>query len=78
MTSALLLVFLAALSIGDLGVIALFANADFRTLPWLLHQLSAGVADEANALAFVLMLVTILFFTLSRVLIRKLLGGRHA
>ena len=69
----------AALSIGDLGVIALFANADFRTLPWLLYQLSGKyAADEANALAFVLMLVTILFFTLSRVLIRKLLGGRYA
>lgn len=69
----------AALSIGDLGVIALFANADFRTLPWLLYQLSGKyAADEAAALAFVLMLVTISFFWVGRVLLGRLLGGRYA
>ena len=69
----------AALSIGDLGVIALFANADFRTLPWLLYQLSGKyAADEAAALAFVLMLVTVAFFWLGRVLLSRLLGGRYA
>ena len=69
----------AALSIGDLGVIALFANADFRTLPWLLYQLSGKyAADEAAALAFVLMIVTVAFFWLGRVLLSRLLGGRYA
>ena len=69
----------AALSIGDLGVIALFASADFRTLPWLLYQLSGKyAADEAAALAFVLMLVTITFFWLGRVVISRLCGGRYA
>ena len=69
----------AALSMGDLGVIALFANADFRTLPWLLYQLSGKyAADEAAALAFVLMMITVALFWLSRMIFSRILGGRYA
>lgn len=69
----------AALSFGDFGVIALFANADFRTLPWLLYQLSGKyAADEANALALLLMGLTVLLFFVTRVVIEWGLRGRHA
>ena len=57
----------AALSFGDRGVIALFANADFRTLPWLLYQLAGKyAADEANALAMLLILLTVGLFVVAR------------
>jgi thiamine transport system permease protein len=69
----------AALSLGDLGVIALFANADFRTLPWLLYQLSGKyAAAEANALALVLLLLTVALFMVTRRVMQRLLGGRYA
>ena len=69
----------AALSFGDLGVIALFANADFRTLPWLLYQLSGKyAADEANALAMLVMLLTLGLFLTARFLTDCGLRGRHA
>ena len=69
----------AALSLGDLGVIALFANADFRTLPWLLYQLSGKyAAAEANALALVLLLMTVGLFMVTRRVMQRLLGGRYA
>ena len=69
----------AALSFGDFGVIALFANADFRTLPWLLYQLSGKyAADEANALALLLMGLTVLLFFATRIGIERGLGGRYA
>ena len=69
----------AALSFGDLGVIALFANADFRTLPWLLYQLSGKyAADEANALAMLVMLLTVGLFLVARFLTDCGLRGRHA
>ena len=58
----------AALSFGDLGVIALFANADFRTLLRLLYQLSGNTADEANALAMLVMLLTVGLFLVARFL----------
>ncbi|NDA08998.1 MAG: hypothetical protein EBZ18_06270 [Alphaproteobacteria bacterium] len=51
----------AALSVGDLGVIALFASQDFQTLPWMLYQASGRYAsDQAAALAFILLGVTII------------------
>ena len=55
------------MSFGDLGVIALFANADFRTLPWLLYQLAGKyAADEANALAMLVILLTAVLFLVAR------------
>lgn len=69
----------AALSFGDLGVIALFANADFRTLPWLLYQLSGKyAADEAHALAMLVMLLTVGLFLTARFVLDRALRGRHA
>jgi thiamine transport system permease protein len=51
----------AALSVGDFGVIALFASQDFQTLPWMLYQASGRYAsDQAAALAFILLGVTII------------------
>lgn len=55
----------AAMSMGDLGVIALFASADFETLPWLLFQQAGRYrVDEAAATAFILMLVVVMLFGL--------------
>ena len=69
----------AALSFGDLGVIALFANADFRTLPWLLYQLAGKyAADEANALAMLVILLTAGLFLVARFATDRALRGRNA
>jgi thiamine transport system permease protein len=57
----------AALSIGDLGVIALFAHAEFKTLPWMLYQLGGQYrTGEAASLALVLLLLTAAMFGLGR------------
>ena len=51
------LAFSAALSIGDLGVIALFGSEDFTTLPLLLYQRFGSYRiDDAAGLALLLML----------------------
>lgn len=51
----------AALSLGDLGVIAFFGGPDFQTLPFLLYQrLGAYRLDEAAAVALLLGLVAFL------------------
>ena len=66
----------AALSIGDLGVIALFAHDGFKTLPWMLYQLSGRYAsNEAAALALMLMLLTVLMFGAGRVIMRLVISG---
>ncbi len=45
-----------ALSLGDLGAIALFGSENFRTLPWLLYQrLGSYRTDDAAGLALVLL-----------------------
>jgi thiamine transport system permease protein len=65
----------AALSVGDMGVIALFGSDSFRTLPWLLYQRSGRYqSDEAAAIALALLLLSLFFF----VGIERLVGGRHA
>lgn len=54
---ALALAFAAALSIGDLGVIALFGSQDFTTLPFLLYQRFGSYRiDDASGLALILMI----------------------
>ena len=59
--------------------IALFANADFQTLPWLLYQLSGKyAADEAHALAMLVMLLTVGLFLTARFVTDRALRGRHA
>jgi len=53
----------AALSMGDLGVIALFAPPDFATLPLLMQRLMATYRTEAAAgVALVLVALTYLLF----------------
>jgi thiamine transport system permease protein len=65
----------AALSVGDMGVIALFGSDSFRTLPWLLYQRSGRYqSDEAAAIALVLLLLSLVFFAG----IERVVGGRHA
>ncbi len=52
---ALALAFAMALSIGDLGVIALFGSEDFTTLPFLLYQrFGTYRIDDAAGLALIL------------------------
>ncbi len=61
----------AALSMGDLGVIALFADADSATLPLQLYRLMGAyrMADAAGAAVLLLALSLALFWILDR-------GGR--
>lgn len=61
----------AALSMGDLGVIALFADPGFATLPLQVYRLMAAYRmDEAAAAALLLLALTLaLFWTFDR-------GGR--
>lgn len=55
MPAALALSFAMALSLGDLGAIALFGSSDFVTLPWLLYsRLSSYRTADADGLALVL------------------------
>ncbi|HEX5933291.1 MAG TPA: ABC transporter permease subunit, partial [Pseudorhizobium sp.] len=53
--AALALSFAMALSLGDLGAIALFGSGDFVTLPWLLYsRLSSYRTADADGLALIL------------------------
>ncbi|MDH3662752.1 MAG: hypothetical protein OEU92_22445 [Alphaproteobacteria bacterium] len=62
----------AALSMGDLGVIALFGSNQFQTLPWLLYQTMIRYrADEAAAMALVLLLLGIGLFAAFDLLSRR-------
>jgi thiamine transport system permease protein len=59
----------AALSMGDLGVIALFADSNSATLPLLVQQLMGAYRmDQAAAAALVLVITSAaLFFSLDRI-----------
>jgi len=51
------------MSLGDLGVIALFGSQDFVTLPWLLYQkMGSYRTDEAAGVALVMLALTLLVF----------------
>lgn len=51
--------FAMALSLGDVGVIALFGSRDFQTLPWLILQnMGSYRSDDGAALALVLCIMT--------------------
>ena len=55
----------AAFSLGDFGVIALFHNEGFTTLPWLLYSVQGRYqADPAAALALWLLIVVLSVFML--------------
>ncbi|WP_130833982.1 thiamine/thiamine pyrophosphate ABC transporter permease ThiP [[Erwinia] mediterraneensis] len=68
------LAFASVLSIGDFGVVALFGNADFRTLPFYLYQqIGAYRGQDGAVTALLLLLICLLLFTLM-----EKLPGRHA
>ena len=51
------------MSLGDLGVIALFGSQDFVTLPWLLYQkMGSYRTDEAAVIALVTLTLTLVVF----------------
>jgi len=60
------------LSLGDLGVIALFGNRDFITLPWLLYQnLGSYRTADASVIALVLLVLVTSVFLLLPALVEK-------
>ncbi len=63
--------FACVLSIGDFGVVALFGNEDFRTLPFYLYQQIGSYRSQDGAVTALLLLI--LCFTLFTV-IEKLPG----
>lgn len=57
--------FACVLSVGDFGIIALFGNDSFRTLPFLLYQQMGTYRNSAGAAtALVLLLLCFFLFTL--------------
>jgi len=63
------------MSLGDLGIIALFGSQDFITLPWLLYQkMGSYRTDEAAGIALIMLSITLFVF----LLIPKLFASRHA
>lgn len=63
----------AAMSMGDLGVIALFSSSDFKTLPWQLYQQAGRYrTGEAAATAIILMILTIIVFMIGHAIGRIL------
>ncbi|GBU12974.1 thiamine transport system permease [Enterobacterales bacterium] len=68
------LAFACVLSLGDFGVIALFGNENFRTLPFYLYQQIGSYRSQDGAVtALLLLLLCFLLFTLI-----EHLPGRHA
>ncbi|MTH45089.1 thiamine/thiamine pyrophosphate ABC transporter permease ThiP [Intestinirhabdus alba] len=58
------LAFACVLSIGDFGVVALFGNEDFRTLPFYLYQQIGSYRSEDGAVtALLLLLLCFILFT---------------
>jgi len=63
------------MSLGDLGIIALFGSQDFVTLPWLLYQkMGSYRTDEAAGIALFMLCITLVVF----LLIPKLFKTNHA
>lgn len=59
------LAFACVLSIGDFGVVALFGNENFRTLPFYLYQQIGSYRSQEGAVtALLLLLLCFLLFTL--------------
>ncbi|MGI9373686.1 MAG: thiamine/thiamine pyrophosphate ABC transporter permease ThiP [Hyphomicrobiales bacterium] len=51
------------ISLGDLGVIALFGSQDFATLPWLLYQkMGSYRTDDAAGIALILLVLILIVF----------------
>ena len=51
------LAFACVLSIGDFGVVALFGNDDFRTLPFYLYQQIGSYRSQDGAVTALLLLI---------------------
>ena len=69
----------AALSLGDMTVIALFGSQQFQTLPWLLYQTMARYrSGEAAAIALLLLCLVIGIFMLFQAISRKVGRTTHA
>ena len=69
-----------ALSLGDLGVIALFGSDEITTLPWYLYQLMGSYrTTDAAGVALILLLLVLAVFALTPVLFAKSkkLSGEH-
>lgn len=65
--------FSCILSLGDFGVVALFGNEDFCTLPFYLYkQINSYRSQDGSATAFLLLLLCLLLFTL----IEKIISPR--
>ncbi|MDC9580066.1 thiamine/thiamine pyrophosphate ABC transporter permease ThiP [Xenorhabdus sp. PR6a] len=74
MSLAQALAFACVLSIGDFGVVALFGNEDFRTLPYYLYQqIGAYRSQDGAVTAFLLLLLCFILFTV----IERLPSRRH-
>ena len=72
------LIYIASLafcmSLGDLGVIALFGSQDFITLPWLLYQkMGSYRTDEAAGIALLMLAITLIVF----ILLPLMFASRH-
>ncbi len=77
--AALALAVAATLSLGDLGVIALFGSQDFATLPLLLYQAMGGFRmAEAAVIAALLSLLCLLLFLVIEGGLGGLRGRGHA
>ena len=58
------LAFACELSIGDFGVVALFGNEDFRTLPfWLYQQIGSYRSQDGAVTALLLLVLCFALFT---------------
>lgn len=63
------------MSLGDLGVIALFGSTDFITLPWLLYQkMGSYRTQDAAGIALIMLILTLTVF----LLVPKLLERKRA
>jgi len=61
-----------SLSLGDLGVIALFGNRNFTTLPWLMYQkLGSYRTLEASVIALILLFLVVSVFSFLPILFEK-------
>lgn len=68
------LAFACVISIGDFGVVALFGNADFRTLPYYLYQqIGAYRTNDGAVTAMVLLLICFGLFSL----LERISGKHH-
>ncbi|MNL68158.1 thiamine transporter membrane protein [compost metagenome] len=71
--------FAMALSLGDLGAVALFGSQDMVTLPWLLYsRMGSYRTADAAGLALFLGLICLIFTMLGTAGDRPLPEGRNA